>query len=326
VDFSNESRNVQIGIYLRTLREEQNLTPVQLSKLSQVPTVHIEAIEAGRFSRYDDFFYLKLYLKKYTQALDVDLEQLYTYATQQKELELTVNPESEKVLTGMQADIATVIPKKEKVSKSAPPKTVIQTKGVAVTNTKGKFGRFLVALFLVLIIGVIIAVVLIALRNGNGGDDGDTFVPPPIMIDPPPGLNGEDYYEYSEPDTHEPEPEPTPEDFTTVYREGYAGTIQTFIITTSLEEIVLRIEHTGPNWIDIDNGTHSDTFEHTFAATNSTFTFRIGAINNVEAIFINDMEVPIITENLNGPQTFIFNILSTSDNIPDYDYENTDTE
>lgn len=311
MDFSNESRNVQIGIYLKTLREEQNLSLEQLSKISQVPKLHIEAIEAGRFSRYDDF-YLKLYLRKYTQALDVDLEQLYTYATQQKAPELPVNPKPEKVLTGMQADIATVVPKTEKTEKSAP-KAQIQTKGVSTTNKKGKLGHVLIALFLILLVGGIIAVAFIALRNGNGGDNGEAFVPPPIDI-PSPNLNGENGYDNYEPEPMpEPEPEPMPEDFTSVVKEGYAGTIQTFLLSTELTEIVLRIEHNGQNWIDIDNRIHSDTFEYTFDATESTFTFAIGAIHSIEAIFVNDVEVPITTEDLIGRQTFIFNILSDID-------------
>ena len=321
MDFSNESRNVQIGIYLKTLREEQNLTVQQLSKLSQIPTAHIEAIEAGRFSRYDDF-YLKLYLKKYTQALDVDLEQLYTYATQQKAPELPVDSEPEKVLTGMQADIATVVPKKEKADKPVKPKAVVQTKGVATSNSKGKFGRFLIALFLILIIGGVVTVAFIALRNGNGGDTENPFVPPPIMIDPPNLNNGDDYADNEPEIIPEPEPEPSYEDFTTVTKEGFAGMIQTFIITTTLDEIELLIVHSGQNWIDIDNRIHVDDFEHVFDLVDSPINFSIGAIHNIEAMFINGVPVPFTFETgMTGRQTFIFNILSDSDEVEIDDYE-----
>ena len=321
VDFSNESRNAQIGIYLKTLREEQDLTMEQLSVASQIPVTHLTAIEAGRFSKYD-IFYLKLYLKKYTQVLDVDLEQLYTYATQQKAPEIPVAHEPKKVLTGMQADIATVAPKKEK-EKTKPqvkPKTTIKTKGVVASNSKGRLGRVLIALFLILLVSAIVAVVVFALRNHDNQSQDDPFVPPPLFIDPP-NINGnddDDNYEEYEPEIIDlPEPVPTPEDLTVIEIEGSAGSIQTFIVTTALTEIELRIEHNGQNWIDIDNRIHDDIFEYLFEITGSAISFTVGAIHNIEAMYINDVAVPITTEDLIGRHTFIFNVITDADETTD---------
>jgi len=110
VDFSNKNRNLQIANYLQTLRLEQNLTLEQLSNLSQVPIIHLTSIEEGRFLRFDDF-YLKMYLKRYTQSLDVDLEQLYIYASQQPLLDSSENAEdmknaNERQMTETQASIS----------------------------------------------------------------------------------------------------------------------------------------------------------------------------------------------------------------------------
>ena len=329
MDFTNENRNVQIGSYLKTLREEQNLSIEQLSKLCQVPAVHVTAIEAGRFSRYDDF-YLKLYLKKYTQALDVDLEQLYTYANQQEAPELPVETEPKKKLTGMQADIATVAPKKEKTIQAPRVKTTIETKGVTTSSSKSSIGRFLAVLFLILIVGAIITVAIIALRNtGNNDNNQDTFVPPPIVINNPHDINGEDDEVEDNDDEPiyepEPEPEPIPEDFTVIEIEGHVGQIQTFIVMTYDEEINLRIEHSDQNWINITNRIHTDTFEYTFDTSDSPINFSVGAVHAIEAMFVNDVEVPITTDGLTGRQTFIFNITLTGDDVPN-DEDITDNE
>ena len=321
MDFSNESRNLQIGEYLQTLRMEQNLTLEHLSHASQVPIVHLTSIEEGRFLKFDDF-YLKMYLKRYTQALNVDLEQLYAYATQQMLPEKPAKPEknkreNERKLTQTQANISAVV-KRVDNNKPTRNKTTIKPANIARLDAKNKIGKFIIGtIFIILLIVIVIYFIRFII---NLPDERPLYneTEPPLVDNPHdiviPGEENEDDENNDEPIETEPEedPEPVPTDLTTVEFEERVGNTQTFIIATSLDELELRIEHTGDNWIDLTNGTYNDTFEYTFDVDelideeNGRVRFIMGAFQNVEAIYLNDVEVDFEAAGIIGRQDFVF--------------------
>lgn len=308
MDFSNPSRNLQIGSYFSTLRNEQDLTIEQLAKISRVPDVHLAAIEAGQFSRFDDF-YLKIYLKKYAEALAVDLDQLYAYATKQKLPEQTEDQQvtPTKKLTKTQADIST-----EPVAKTVAPKTYqqkIQTKGISQSSGKTSFGRIMAVLFFTVLVVAIIFVAISALQNIDRTPETADNEAPPLEIAPPAGLNPEEDDEYEE--EPEPEPEPEPADETNVEFVDRFDRTQIFNVVTDLEELIIRFDLTGDNWIGgsfnrIYNNI-SNPFEESFEITDR-IQIPIGAIHNVDAIYINDVSVPLELDGLVGTQNFIFYI------------------
>ena len=87
-------------------------------------------------------------------------------------------------------------------------------------------------------------------------------------------------------------------------------TTQTFAVSTSLEEIVVRIEHSDENWIDSPfYNTFDDVLEETLAVdANGVAEIFVGAVHTIEAMFINDVEVNFVSDGLVGFQQFVFNV------------------
>ena len=324
VDFSNKSRNLQIGSYLQTLRQEQELTLEQLSVLSQVPVVHLTSIEEGRFSRFDEF-YLKLYLKRFTGSLDVDLEQLYTYATQQplpddlSESEKSSSEQDERQMTKMQANISAT--PKSVVNANPQRNPNLKVANIASLENKKRIIKLVTGLVLIIILILIVVFIVTFIQDLADGDptDDDTL---PTIVENPHDINGDDEDNDSndideediddedndQEEEPEPDPEPNPADMTSIEMENHVGTVQTFIVETEHDEIQLRVEHSGDNWIGYPlYDITSDTFEHIMEPdANGNVVLSVGAVHNVEAIFINDVEVEFESSVPPGLQDFIF--------------------
>ena len=322
VDFSNKSRNLQIGSYLQTLRQEQEYTLEQLSVLSQVPVVHLTSIEEGRFSRFDEF-YLKLYLKRFTGSLDVDLEQLYTYATQQplpddlSESELG-SKQDERQMTEMQANISAT--PKSTVNTSPQRNPNLKVANIASLENKKRIIKLVTGLVLIIILIIIVGFIVAFIQDLADRDptDDDTL---PTIVENPHDINGEgdeegdsngigeeDLDDDDEEEEPEPDPEPDPADVTNIELETTFGNVQTFNVKTELDEINLRVEHSGENWIGPPlNDITSDTFEAVMEPNSyGNVVLNVGAIHNIEAIYINDVEVEFDTSVPPGTQDFIF--------------------
>ena len=327
MDFSNENRNLQIANYLQTLRLEQNLTLEQLSHLSQVPIVHLVSIEEGRFLRFDDF-YLKMYLKRYTASLDVDLEQLYIYASQQP-FDLSENTRTEqkveRQMTEMQANISAT-PKHVENAKPQRRKTAVKTANISRLEAKRKVGKFVVGLFFFLILSLIVFFVVIIIRNLGQQTPDETERQP--AIENPHEINNYPTTDETETDaiaetdleTDEPEPtetEPVPVAETTIEFVSHEGIHQTFNVTTSAEELEFRLEFSDNCWVEarFNNAVFS---EGTFAAgqyIEEVFDFDgegelyliLGFARGASRLVLNGEEVDISTDH-SGPQRIALNV------------------
>ena len=325
MDFSNESRNLQIANYLQTLRLEQNLTLEQLSDASHIPIVHLTSIEDGRFNRFDDF-YLKMYLKKYTQTLGVSLEQLYAYAVQQpiedlpkqkkeEAAETVVDPDS--MQHKVQSQPATIeapsrSARQRPQAKRSAPAVSVSPFGSSRTKPNMNVGKILIGLFLVVLIIVFLFFMVDFFRNIGSREDTPTEppqieLPGDINLDP----NSDGDTDYEETEETEPETEPEPVADTTVELDNHDqnGRSQTFTVITSRDDFELRIEHSGDNWVGAPiNRMLSGVFEETFEiGDDNRFTLPVGAIHSIDAIFINDIEVPFTSDGLVGVYNIYFN-------------------
>ena len=330
MDFSNENRNLQIANYLQTLRLEQNLTLEQLSNLSQVPIIHLTSIEEGRFSKFDAF-YLKLYLKRYTQSLDVDLEKLYTYASQNPLPDLSENAindpkTNDQQMTQTQANISAT-PKNianTKPQRNHRPqltKTNVKSANVARLEAKKKFSNFIISLFFLILLIVLVFFIVIIIRDlgNNAPSQSDSVIPP--LVDNPHDINlgsiDDDEYE-SEPELV---PEPEIVDFTTVELYNYTSTTQTFDVATTLEEIELQIEFSANCWLElrfngqvITSGVYDTTLEEIVELVgdgNDTFNLQIGNLFGVESITLNGETVDF--DDTHSVQLLDFNITLESE-------------
>lgn len=80
-----------LGQYIRNKREQKKLTIDELSKKTLISPAVLRDIEAGKFDRYaGDEAYVKMYLKKISNVLDLDTEEVtqqYVALTREIELE-----------------------------------------------------------------------------------------------------------------------------------------------------------------------------------------------------------------------------------------------
>ena len=104
---------------------------------------------------------------------------------------------------------------------------------------------------------------------------------------------GEEDEDDHENDETEPEHDPEPADYTNVELDSHNYTTQAFNVTTELEEIVLRIEHSGENWIGSPfYNVYDDVFEETLDVdADGVIELTVSAIHFMDAMFINDVEV-----------------------------------
>lgn len=326
VDFSNESRNLQIANYLQTLRLEQNLTLEQLADMSHIPIAHLTSIEEGRFNKFDDF-YLRMYLKKYTQTLGVNLEQLYAYARQQPIEELpkekkeapakpVINPDSmqHKVEASQPTSIEAPSRKQPQIKRRTP---TVSPFGPTQTKPKVNIVRILISLFLVLLVGLLLFFIFDFFRN-MGNREALPEDPPVIenpldidldLLDPDEDEDDED----GDGEIVPTEPETT-EETTTIDLYSHVGRIQTFNVETTATEIEFRVEFSADCWLilrfddsEILSGTQSETIEETFVLDGSgLIDFDLGNLFGVESITINGEEVEY--NNDESVQHLIFNV------------------
>ena len=309
MDFSNEDRNLQIANYLQTLRLEQNLTLEQLSNLSQVPIVHLMSIEEGRFLRFDDF-YLKMYLKRYTQSLDVDLEQLYTYASQQPLIDSSENAAdmknaNERQMTETQASISAT-PKNIANTKPQRKKPTVKTANISRLEAKKKVGKFIIGLTFILLLLAIVIFMIIIIRGLGGSETPQTDQPPidnPHNITPSTPDNDYTDEDIDEDTDEETEPETEPEPETTIELDSYTGGSQTFNVTTTLEEIEFIVEFSENCWLElrfnntiITSGTYNtntvlEEIAELVGDGSDILHLNVGNLRGIESINFNGVEV-----------------------------------
>ena len=306
------------------------MTLEQLSDQSNIPIVHLTSIENGRFSRFDDF-YLKMYLKKYTQTLGVNLEQLYAYALQQPVPETETEPEAaiseesvdpnsmhHRVRT--QAVSVETPARAQKNIKKIPATTPspLSTLKPLPTKSKGNVGKFLIALFLVVLFVLFLVFIVDLFRNIGNHQTEQEAQPPALTL--PDDLNlGEDDEDLNDDLSEEEqaneeayvEVEPQPEDETRITLDDHIDRSQHFTVVTSREDIVLRMEHSGDNWIGgaINQMVGSGTFEETFELGDGDLLhLPMGAIHSLDALYLNDVAVDFYAEGIVGTQNLYFNI------------------
>jgi len=310
VDFTNEERNKQIAYYLSTLRSQKSLTLEQVSELSQVPIVHIIALEEARFDRFESF-YLGLYLKRYSDSLGTDLSQIYSHTLSNPVIE---NTETSDVPSPLPKEFVNqnLTPQKPDFQVNKPVRRTVNVNDMykKPNRVSRDFSKYGLALFLcaLLIIVIIFVISLIRDRSNNEHNlsDGPLVENHHNIVMPQEDLDDEE-------DDNEPEVEVLPiiVDITEIVFDAQTGDTQVFDIFTNLSEVTIRLEHDGQNWIELTNETVDDTWIYTFEISDDPIRLRVGAVNNISEMFIND--VPVDFLDFNGAQTFFFYITEIED-------------
>ena len=103
-----------LGQRLKKAREDAGLTIKKFAELSRVQTRHLEYLEEGRYERLPAFVYIRGFLEKYSQILNLRLDELL--AQYQNEMRAAVAPAKGKVvaLPSLTSPKIVITPKKLK--------------------------------------------------------------------------------------------------------------------------------------------------------------------------------------------------------------------
>ncbi|WP_050636709.1 helix-turn-helix domain-containing protein [Candidatus Stoquefichus sp. SB1] len=295
-----------LGEYIRRQREAKNLTIEELSAQTKISVAILRDIENGKFDRYKgDEAYVKMYLKKITNILNMDTEmvtQQYVELTREIALE-DVKEKEEKEQHNDE-----VVKKGRKFSFEAP--QLARKPSVYEDKSHVTIIRGAIILILVCLVIVVIWYGFYATRSQTKDPE---FVPqnqPTVEGD----VNTDDQQNQNN-DTNTNNNTTTNVDFTRNGRLDF-----NFKLPEGTEEFTLKIEYNRACWAQMSvNGKSYDEFVskvyHDYTDENKPdtveLTFKVADFENLRLrngnnvghhFYINNQEVPLIEEDsVTGP-------------------------
>jgi len=79
IDFDPTDEESSLGKYLRAVREEKEISIEELAEITKIKQSYLEAIEEDKYEGLPKGPYLQLFLKSYSEALDLDYEKVASY-------------------------------------------------------------------------------------------------------------------------------------------------------------------------------------------------------------------------------------------------------
>ncbi|MBD3218929.1 MAG: helix-turn-helix domain-containing protein [candidate division Zixibacteria bacterium] len=79
IDFDPSDENSSLGKYLKSIREEKEISIEELAETTKIKQEYLEAIEDDKYDVLPEGPYLKLFLKSYSEALDIEYDKLVSY-------------------------------------------------------------------------------------------------------------------------------------------------------------------------------------------------------------------------------------------------------
>jgi cytoskeletal protein RodZ len=79
IDFDPTDEESSLGKYLRAVREEKEISIEELAEITRIKQSYLEAIEEDKYDGLPQGPYLQLFLKSYSEALDLDYEKVASY-------------------------------------------------------------------------------------------------------------------------------------------------------------------------------------------------------------------------------------------------------
>ncbi len=271
-----------IGERLKQEREAKNLSLQDIQKQTKIQTRYLHAIEEERFEIMPGSFYVRAFIKEYATALQLNAEDLMS----EYERDLPFDKEEKVALS--------------RVSSSK--------KNKPISKTPSFFSFLPTIIVIVLIIGIL--VIYWALQNNDKPDDSnandntiesgegsaDEVTIPPVNSEQP--SNDEENQESASDDTQDTSDEDTTnESNTTIQLEQYANNESTYQLSTSEAEVILTIETTDQNWMQVEDVNGEQFMYKTF--TNEESPAEIN-ISSTEELFIRFGNPSTVTFFING--------------------------
>jgi cytoskeletal protein RodZ len=79
IDFDPSDESSSLGKYLKSIREEKEISIEELAETTKIKQDYLEAIEDDKYDVLPEGPYLKLFLKSYSEALDIEYDKLVSY-------------------------------------------------------------------------------------------------------------------------------------------------------------------------------------------------------------------------------------------------------
>lgn len=79
IDFDPSDEGSSLGKYLKSLREEKEISIEELAESTKIKQDYLEAIEEDKYDVLPEGPYLMLFLKSYSEALDIEYDKLVSY-------------------------------------------------------------------------------------------------------------------------------------------------------------------------------------------------------------------------------------------------------
>ncbi|NIP44624.1 MAG: helix-turn-helix domain-containing protein [candidate division Zixibacteria bacterium] len=79
IEFDPSDKNSSLGQYLKSLREEKEISIEELAETTKIKQDYLEAIEEDKYDVLPEGPYLQLFLKSYSEALDIPYDKLQSY-------------------------------------------------------------------------------------------------------------------------------------------------------------------------------------------------------------------------------------------------------
>lgn len=79
IDFDPTDEESSLGKYLRAVREEKEISIEELAEITKIKQSYLEAIEDDKYEGLPQGPYLQLFLKSYSEALDLEYEKVASY-------------------------------------------------------------------------------------------------------------------------------------------------------------------------------------------------------------------------------------------------------
>jgi transcriptional regulator with XRE-family HTH domain len=79
IDFDPMDDEKSLGKYLKAIREEKEISIDELAESTRINKAYLVAIEADKYGSLPEGPYLNLFLKSYTEALEIDYEKIKSY-------------------------------------------------------------------------------------------------------------------------------------------------------------------------------------------------------------------------------------------------------
>lgn len=301
-----------LGQDIRNKREKKKMTVEELSKKTLISPAVIRDIEEGKFDRYEgDEAYVKMYLKKISQVLDLDSDGLtQQYIALTKEIELEKIREKEFEIDNQEE----VVEKGKKFNFKSPQ----LTRKPSVYEDHSNLTIIRGAIILV-IVCLIVFVFWYGFSMTKGSSHDTVQHPEQSTVEGDVDTKKDDTQQ--NPQKDETSNQPTTQNEKVAFKKN-ADFDYSFTLPEGTEEFTFKVEFTKASWSKMSvNGKTYNQFEaKTYNPNNKKdaesveLTFKVSEFTNLELLngysmgqhyYINDQEIPLEDSDMSsGVKTF----------------------